>query len=69
MDKNQNIFINNDRYTIDTFADDFVNKSTSYDKGMDVYIRADQNLAYKDIMYLLKSVKQAGFARVSLITQ
>jgi len=69
MDKNQNIFINNDRYTIDTFADDFVNKSASYDKGMDVYIRADQNLAYKDVMYLLKSVKQAGFARVSLITQ
>ena len=69
MDKNQNIFINSDRYSIDTFADDFVNKSASYDKGMDVYIRADQNLAYKNIMYLLKSIKQAGFTKVSLITQ
>jgi biopolymer transport protein ExbD len=69
MDKNQNIYINSDRYSIDTFADDFVNKSASYDKNMDVYIRADQNLAYKDVMYLLKSVKEAGFLRVSLITQ
>jgi biopolymer transport protein ExbD len=69
MDKNQNIFIDNDRYSIDTFADDFVNKSASYDKDIDIYIRADQNLAYKDVMYLLKSVKQAGFVRVSLITQ
>jgi biopolymer transport protein ExbD len=69
MDKNQNIYINNDKYTLDTFADDFVNKSSLYNKSIDVYIRADQNLAYKNIIYLLKTLKEAGFLRVSLITQ
>jgi biopolymer transport protein ExbD len=69
MDKNRNIYIKNDKYSFDTFADDFVNKSSTYNKDIEIYIRADQNLAYKDVMYLLKSVKQAGFYKVSLITQ
>jgi len=69
MDKNQKIFLNNDTYGLDTFADDFVNKSGDYDKGSDVYIRADEKLEYKDVIYLLKSVKAAGFEKVSLITE
>jgi len=69
MDKDQNIYLNQERFSIKTFADDFVNFSSKYDKSMDIYIRADENLAYKDVMYLLKSVKAAGFVKVSLITQ
>ncbi len=68
MDKNQKIYLNKDTYALDTFADDFVNKSVKFDKNSDVYIRADENLKYKDVMYLLKSVKAAGFEKVSLIT-
>ncbi|MFK5974948.1 MAG: biopolymer transporter ExbD [Sulfurovum sp.] len=68
MDKNQNIYLGKDKYTLDTFADDFVNQSDKFDKSADVYIRADENLKYKSVMYLLKSVKSAGFERVSLIT-
>ena len=69
MDKNQKIYLNNDTYGLDTFADDFVNKSVKYDKNSEVYIRADELLKYKDVMYLLKSVKAAGFEKVSLITE
>jgi len=54
---------------MDTFADDFVNQSVKYDKKSEVYIRADEELKYKNVMYLLKSVKAAGFENVSLITQ
>ncbi|HQR74553.1 MAG TPA: biopolymer transporter ExbD [Sulfurovum sp.] len=61
MDKNQKIYLNNDTYTLDTFADDFVNQSSKFDKQSDVFIRADENLEYKNVMYLLKSVKAAGF--------
>lgn len=69
MDKDQKIYLNKDIYTLDTFADDFVNQSVKFDKDSEVYIRADETLAYKDVMYLLKSVKAAGFEKVSLITE
>ncbi len=68
MDKHQKIYLNKDIYTLDTFADDFVQQSVKFDKNSEVYIRADEQLQYKDVMYLLKSVKAAGFQKVSLIT-
>lgn len=68
IDKNQKIYLGKERYTLATFADDFVNQSAKYDKNSDVYIRADERLKYKDVIYLLKSVKAAGFSKVSLIT-
>lgn len=68
MDKNKKIYLNKDTYEMDTFADDFVNKSINYDKTSEVYIRADENLKYKNVIYILKSVKAAGFEQVSLIT-
>ena len=68
MDKNKKIYLNKDTYALDTFADDFVNQSVKFDKNSEVYIRADEELKYKNVMYLLKSVKAAGFEKVSLIT-
>ncbi|HIP19212.1 MAG TPA: biopolymer transporter ExbD [Sulfurovum sp.] len=68
MDKDQKIYLNKDTYTLATFADDFVNQSVKFNKNSEVYIRADEQLKYKDVMYLLKSVKAAGFEKVSLIT-
>ena len=68
MDKDKKIYLNKDTYAMDTFADDFVNQSVKYDKTSDVYIRADENLQYKNVIYILKSVKAAGFEQVSLIT-
>lgn len=68
MDKNQKIYLGKDTYALDTFADDFVNQSAKFDKNSEVYIRADETLTYKNVMYLLKSVKAAGFEKVSLIT-
>ena len=68
MDKNRKIYLNKDTYVLNTFADDFVNQSVKFNKDSEVYIRADEQLKYKDVMYLLKSVKAAGFEKVSLIT-
>jgi biopolymer transport protein ExbD len=68
MDKNKKIYLNKDTYELDTFADDFVNQSVKYDKTSEVYIRADENLKYKNVIYILRSVKAAGFEQVSLIT-
>jgi len=69
MDKDKKIYLNKDIYGLDTFADDFVNQSVKFDKTSEVYIRADEELQYKNVMYLLKSVKAAGFEKVSLITE
>ena len=68
MDKARTIYLGKERYGFDTFADDFVNKASTMNKASEVYIRADEQLSYKDVMYLLKSVKAAGFTKVSLIT-
>jgi len=68
MDKDKKIYFKKDSFSIDTFADDFVSMSVNFDKETEVYIHADEALAYKYVMYLLKCVKSAGFEKVSLIT-
>ena len=69
MDKEQKIYLDKDTYTLKDFADNFMLKSKKYNFKSDVFIRADENLAYKDVMFLLKSVKEVGFSKVSLITE
>ena len=69
MDRHRTIYLGKDRFTLKDFADNFMLKSAALNKKADVYIRADESLPYRDVMYLLKSVKEAGFARVSLLTE
>ena len=69
MDRDQKIYLGKETYTLDNFADNFVLKSQNYDLDSDVFIRADEKLSYRDVIYLLKSVKQVGFSKVSLITE
>ncbi|MDD5359571.1 MAG: biopolymer transporter ExbD [Sulfurovaceae bacterium] len=67
MDKNRKIYIDNNVYEMDSFSNYFSSKDI--DQNSSVYIRADESLAYKDIMDVLKDVKKAGFLNVSLITE
>ena len=69
MDKEKKIYLDKDVYTLKDFSDNFMLKSKKYTFKSDVFIRADEDLAYKDVMYLLKSVKDVGFSKVSLITE
>ncbi len=69
MDRNKNIYLGKDRFTLANFRDSFMLKSKNYNLNQTVFIRADKNLQYKDVMFLLKSVKDVGFSKVSLITQ
>ncbi|WP_281950559.1 ExbD/TolR family protein [Nitrosophilus kaiyonis] len=68
VDKNKIIYIKKDRYNYSNFADNFILLAQKYDKNSPVYIRADKRLSYGDVMYILKTVKEAGFAKVSLVT-
>jgi len=69
MSVDKKIYINKDTYSLDTFADDFLNFSYKLDKNLEVYIRADEELQYKYVMFLLKSIKSSGFEKVSLLTE
>lgn len=68
IDKDLKVHYNGDRYNIDNFADIFKIKSKDIDKNRVVYINADKNILYDNVMYILKVVKQSGFKRASLLT-
>ena len=68
IDNKKNIYIKHDKYSYDTFADDFVLGSQKYSKDTVVYIKADKELKYNDVIYVLKVIKDSGFTKVSLVT-
>ncbi|WP_200762433.1 ExbD/TolR family protein [Nitrosophilus alvini] len=68
VDKNRRIYIKKEKYKFSDFADNFLLYSQKFDKNSPVYIRADKSLSYGDVMFILKTVKEAGFSKVSLIT-
>ncbi len=66
--KKREVLVNKKRYDIGNFADNFLLYSKSKNRDIPVHIRADKTLIYDDIMHVLKSVKEAGFYKVALIT-
>ncbi|SFP70684.1 biopolymer transporter ExbD [Hydrogenimonas thermophila] len=68
MDKNRNIYFKKKKFKMLSFADSFMRQTNNIDKNIPVFIRADERLSYKDVMYLLKTIKESGFTKVSLIT-
>ncbi len=67
--KDRKVFLKNDSFSMAEFPDNFVLISQKYslDKTV-VYIKADEALEYRDVMFVLKSVKDVGFTKVSLVT-
>jgi len=68
IDKDQNIKINKDNYSLHEFMDNFFLYSKKLDLKATVLISADKTLDYGVVMSLLAAVKQAGFTEVSLAT-
>ena len=68
VDLSRNIYLKDDVLTFDSFPDAFVVFANACDKETQVYIRADKNLKYDDVIYILRIAKQSGFSRVSLVT-
>lgn len=67
--KDRKVYFKRDSFSISEFPDNFIliSQKFSLDKTI-VYIKADESLQYKDVMFVLKSVKEAGFTKVSLET-
>ena len=68
MDKKGIIYFQKEKFEKLAFPDRFLLKTQVLDKRIPVYIRADERLPYKDVMFLLKTVKEAGFSNVTLDT-
>jgi biopolymer transport protein ExbD len=66
--KDREIFISNNQYTMLEFPDSFRNYSDSFSKETKIVIKADEKLSYKDVMLILKSVKDSQFSKISLAT-
>jgi len=62
------IRINKKKYQFANFADNFILYSKDKNRDITVHIRADKSLKYDDVVYILKTVKEAGFFKVALIT-
>lgn len=66
--KDRKVKINKKQASMENFADTFLLLSNGKNKDVPVYIKADKTLEYNDIIFILKSVKEAGFLKVSLVT-
>jgi len=66
--KDRAITLNKVKYEIDNFADSFILYAKDKNRDTPVHLRAEKTLIYDDIIYVLKSIKEAGFYKVSLIT-
>ena len=66
--KDRSVTLNKNKVEISNFADNFLLFSKGKDQNTPVHIRADKSLKYDDIIYVLKSVKEAGFFKVALVT-
>lgn len=66
--KDKKIVMQGKTYEFNTFADDFLLQTQKVKKETPVYIAADKNLIYDQVIYILKIVKEAGFSRASLVT-
>ncbi|PRM89250.1 biopolymer transporter ExbD [Aliarcobacter cryaerophilus] len=66
--KDRIVTLNKNKVEISNFADNFLLFSKGKDQNTPVHIRADKSLKYDDIIYVLKSVKEAGFFKVALVT-
>lgn len=68
LTKERVITVNKTEHQFINFADSFILFAKDKDRNIPIHIRADQVLEYKDIIYILKTVKEAGFYKVALIT-
>ncbi|MBI3874206.1 MAG: biopolymer transporter ExbD [Arcobacter sp.] len=68
IEKNKVIIIDQSKSQFINFSENFQLFSANLPKDTPIHIRADKTLFYSDVMYILKVVKETGFAKVSLIT-
>ena len=65
----KDIYINDKKYNFTSFADNLILSKSKFKLDEPVFIRADKDLKYDDVMFVLSTLKNAGFTKVSLQTE
>jgi len=68
VNNDREVSVNKKKYPFDNFGDNFILYAKNKNRDTSVHIRADRDLKYEDVIYILKTVKEAGFFKVALIT-
>ena len=68
VDATKKVRIDQSTMDLRELPDNIVLIGARYDKNSPVYIKADKSLIYDDVMFVLTSVKNAGFTKVALQT-
>lgn len=68
IDSQRQVYIEQSKISLNELSDNLILISKKYDKNSPVYIKADKRLIYNDVMFVLKSMKNAGFSKVALET-
>jgi len=68
MTRDGDILVNKTKINLKNFADSFVLFAKDKNRNIPVHIRADKNLKYDNIIFVLKTIKEIGFLKVALIT-
>ncbi|ELF2320855.1 ExbD/TolR family protein [Campylobacter lari] len=63
------IFIGKDKFSFLSFADNMNALKVQYNTQETVFVRADKNLKYDDVMSVLRTMKHLGFQKVALQTE
>lgn len=68
IDKDKNVYLDKNKFDIKTFPDNMILLAEKYDKNTTAYIKADKDLLYNDVMFIMKSLKESGFFKIALET-
>jgi biopolymer transport protein ExbD len=68
VDLQKIVYVNDKKFNMDTFGDSFLNYSAAFNKETPITLRADKNLKYDDVIYVMKLIKASGFQKISLVT-
>ncbi|MDR0746719.1 MAG: biopolymer transporter ExbD [Helicobacteraceae bacterium] len=69
VEANKDIWVGKQKFEFNSFADSFVVYANQFpERKHKILIAADGALDYKDVMFVLKSVKAARFTQISLVS-
>lgn len=68
VDIQKTVYVNDKKFDSASFGSSFLQLSGALDKTSPVSLRADKNLKYDDVMSVMRSIKAAGFQKISLVT-
>ncbi|WP_297193517.1 ExbD/TolR family protein [uncultured Campylobacter sp.] len=69
VNEKRQVFFDGKIFPLSSFPDNLALLKTKFNTDEPVFIRADKNLKYDDVMFVLKTVKNLGFTKVALQTE